>query len=328
MVERKIKISKEKWPLKREFSISRGSKILAEVVVVEIYDGQHVGRGECVPYARYGENVNSVVTSIESCSKAIETGCDRFEINKTMEPGAARNAIDNGLWDLEAKLSGRRIWDVAGVQEPEPAITAETIGIGSIEKMALDAQRLKESPLIKVKLNNEKVLERITAVRLNAPKSRIIVDANEGWSFSDLSRLAPKLKELNVAMIEQPLPASRDNSLESYSSPIPLCADESCHMTEDLPPILKKYQMINIKLDKTGGLTEALRLAKQAKKIGMGIMIGCMIGTSLAMAPATLLMKLADFVDLDGPLLLKKDRSDGLIYREGRVFPPKKDLWG
>jgi len=327
-VERKLKVCIEKWPLRRPFRISRGSKVEAEVVVVELSNGNLVGRGECVPYPRYGETVDGVVASIDEFSSKIEAGLSRLELNQEMVAGAARNALDTSLWDLEAKKKGKRVWDLIGCAEPKSVVTAETIGLDTVKSMAEEAYRLRDSPLIKVKLDNQAVIPRLAAIRGNAPLATLIVDPNEGWSISDLFDLSSELETLGVAMIEQPLPAEFDEDLLDYSCSIPICADESCHTTADLPNLKRKYNMINIKLDKTGGLTEALILAAQAKKTKLKIMLGCMIGTSLAMAPSMLLTEMADFVDLDGPLLLRNDRNPGLEFKDGKIFPPNSKVWG
>jgi L-alanine-DL-glutamate epimerase-like enolase superfamily enzyme len=325
---RRVHARSESWLLARPFAISRGVKTQADVVVVEIYEGGFAGRGECVPYPRYNETVDGVKIEIEGIFPDLERGLDRAGVSRAMPAGAARNAIDNALWDLEAKVRRKRVWEIAGIAAPEPSITAETIGLGSIQEMATAAKRLSKAPLIKVKLDAELITERMQAVHDNAPNARFIIDPNEGWTFDQLKAVAPALVKMGVEMIEQPLPAGDDEGLRRYNSPITLCADESCHTKDDLQALVGKYQMVNIKLDKTGGLTEALELAKSAEILNLGIMIGCMVGTSLAMAPAMLLARGAEFVDLDGPLLLKIDRKLGLKFESGLVYPPKAQLWG
>lgn len=323
-----ITVSCESWPLIRPFAISRGVKTQADVVVVEITDGAHKGRGEGVPYPRFGETVAQVVADIEALIPELSKGLDRGGLAVAMGAGAARNAVDCALWDLQAKKTGQRAWQMAGLETPKPITTAETISLGSVSEMAEAAKRLANAPLIKVKLNGEQIVERMQAVHQYAPRARLIVDPNEGWTVTMLEQVAPVLKVMGVEMIEQPVPAEDDDGLKHFISPIPLCADEACHTKVGLSLLAGKYQMINIKLDKTGGLTEALALAKAAQELGFGIMVGCMVGTSLAMAPAQVLGQFAAFVDLDGPLLLKEDRQPGLKFEGGLIHPPKPDLWG
>jgi len=319
----------ESWPLEKPFAISRGTKTAADVVVCEITMDEGVsGRGECVPYARYGESVEGVIADIEARALEVAKHPDRVGLLSAMPAGAARNAIDNALWDLQAKLLNKRAWDIAGMDEPAPAVTATTISIGTPEEMAASAAALGNVPLIKIKLNAEQVVTRVSAVREAAPEARLIVDPNEGWDIGVLRDVATPLAELGVEMLEQPLPADEDDDLAGFESPIPICADESCHTADKLHRLAGKYQIVNIKLDKTGGLTSALRLADAAHTCGFGIMIGCMVGTSLAMAPATLLTPVAQFVDLDGPLLLREDRPDGLDFTGGMIHPPTPALWG
>ena len=326
--KRRVIARTESWPLARPFAISRGVKTQADVVVVEISEGDHTGRGECVPYPRYNETVDGVVAEIKMIIEQLERGLDRVGLAAIMPAGAARNAIDNALWDLEAKLTRQRAWDIAGIKAPEPSITAETIGLGTIDGMATAARRLSKAPLIKVKLDAELITERMQAVHDNAPNARLIIDPNEGWTIDVLKAVAPALVRMGVEMIEQPVPAGDDEGLRNYTSPVTVCADEACHTKDDLASLVGKYQMVNIKLDKTGGLTEALELANAAQALGLGIMVGCMVGTSLAMAPAMLLARTAEFVDLDGPLLLKRDRKPGLKFEGGLVYPPEVHLWG
>jgi len=323
-----ITVEIEAWPLARPFAISRGVKTKADVVVVRIADGTHTGWGECVPYPRYNETVEGVAADIEALSSAISDGLDRSGLQDALHAGAARNALDNALWDLAAKQAGKRVWDIAGIDAPVPYVTAETIGLGTVDEMAEAADRLKNAPLIKVKLDGSDVMARMQAVRDHASASRLIIDPNEGWDFEQLQNLAPGLADLGVEMIEQPVPAGNDAELVNYKSSVPLCADEACHTSDDLAELTGKYQMVNIKLDKTGGLTEALKLATAARDAGFSIMVGCMVGTSLAMAPGVLLGGVAEFVDLDGPLLLKKDRANGLLFDAGKVHPPENTLWG
>ena len=321
-------VSVESWPIRGAFTISRGSRTRAEVVVVELRDGEHAGRGECVPYPRYGESPETVQGVLDGLKSYIEAGVTREDIGAVMPPGAARNAVDCALWDLAAKRAGKRVWELAALPEPHPLATAYTLSLDSPTRMAVMAKRHAERPLLKLKMGGPEDLARVAAVRTNAPNARIIVDANEGWSVAQYQALAPELKELGVEMIEQPLPAGNDDGLEGIERPVPVCADESCHTAGDLPDLAGKYDMVNIKLDKTGGLTAALHLEQAAKAQGFAIMVGCMVATSLAMAPAVLLAQDAEVVDLDGPLLLAEDRRHGLVDGQGRVHPPTPELWG
>ena len=324
-----LSIRREQFKLAQVFTISRGSRTHAEVVVAEIRDGAHAGRGECVPYARYGESVDSVIAQIEGVSQAIRDGADRMAIQSLLPSGAARNAVDCAFWDLEAKRSGQPVWRLAGLEKaPGPLTTAYTLSLDTPENMGRAAAANSHRPLLKIKLTGDGDMPRMKAVRANAPSSRLIVDANEGWSEAHFPEYAPKLAALGVALIEQPLHADRDEALARIARPIPVCADEACHDRHSLPKLVGKYDLVNIKLDKTGGLTEALALAKAARAAGYGIMVGCMIGTSLAMAPAVLVAQGAEFVDLDAPLLLAEDRPDGLRYDGSIVQPASPALWG
>ena len=328
MSERTVNVSAESWPLARPFVISRGTKTAADVLVVEITAGGHSGRGECVPYPRYGETVEDVLDDLNMQKQAIQGGLARDVLWYVMAPGAARNAIDAALWDLEATTAGAPVWSLAEVPEPKPVLTAQTLSIGTAAAMAEAAAEIADAPLIKIKLDADDVVARVDAVHAAAPAARLIADANEAWDMALLTAVAPQLAALGVEMIEQPLPAGDDAALEGYKCPVTLCADESCHTSDDLARLGKLYGMVNIKLDKTGGLTEALNLARNAQASGMKMMIGCMVGTSLAMAPAVLLAPFAEYVDLDGPLLLKHDRADGLMFKDGYVDPPTPALWG
>jgi len=325
---RTLRVAAESWPLRRPFAIARGTKTTAEVVVAEITDGSVTGRGECVPYPRYGETPADVAAAIESLAPAVAGGLDSDALADALPAGAARNAVDCALWDLEAKAAGRRAWELVGLAAPEPAVTAETIGLGGIEEMARDAAALAGRPLLKVKVGRDGVVERLCAVRAAAPDARLVVDANEGWDLETLQAVGDDLACLGVEMIEQPLPAGGDGGLDAGACPVPLCADESCHTAADLDRLAGRYRLVNVKPDKTGGLTGALELAHAARNAGFGIMVGCMVGTSLAMAPATLLTGFADVVDLDGPLWLARDRDPGLRFEDGTVFPPDAALWG
>jgi L-alanine-DL-glutamate epimerase-like enolase superfamily enzyme len=320
--------TEECWPLAEAFVISRGSKTEVRLIVVEIVQDGVRGRGECAPYQRYGETPESVLEQIRQARPAIEAGAGRDELQDLLPPGAARNALDCALWDLEAKQTGRRAFAMAGRQRLDPVKTAYTISLGSPERMAEHAARAARRPMLKLKLGDEGDLERVKAVRVAAPRTRLIVDANEGWDLPTLQRLAPELAGLEVKLIEQPLKVGADAALEGYDSPVPLCADESLHTRAELGDCAGRYGCINIKLDKAGGLTEALALAAEARSLGLGIMIGSMVATSLSMAPAMILAQGADFVDLDGPLLLARDRTPGLGYLGSMIEPPPPELWG
>lgn len=324
-----ITVRPESWPLAGVFRISRGARSVAHTVLVEIGDGVAAGRGECVPYARYGETVDSVVASIEALRGELEAGLGREALAGAMAPGAARNAIDCALWDLEAKRTGRRAWESASEPSPGSVVTAYTLGIDEPDAMREAAARQANRPLLKVKLDGDRVTERVAAVRAGAPDARLIVDANEGWTVQTLRRSLSALADLGVELVEQPLPAGADAALADLERAVPVAADESCHTRADLPTLRDRYDVVNVKLDKTGGLTEALALRDAASAAGFGVMVGCMLATSLAMAPALLVAQGARFVDLDGPLLLARDRDPGLDYHpDGRVHPPPPALWG
>ncbi|HTZ77965.1 MAG TPA: N-acetyl-D-Glu racemase DgcA [Stellaceae bacterium] len=325
---RRLTVHRESWPLAQAFAISRGSRTSAEVVVAELSEGPIKSRGEGVPYSRYGETVDGVVAALEGMAEAIADGLDRQALQAAMPPGAARNALDCALWDFEAKQTGKSVSRLAKIEPPHSLTTAYTLSLDTPEAMGRAAAEHAQRPLLKLKLTGEGDLERVSAVRQAAPGSRLIVDANEGWSAEHLLRYAPALAELGVALIEQPLPAGKDDALAGIAHPVPVCADESCHTSADLDQLQGKYEFVNIKLDKTGGLTEALALAQAARARGFRIMVGCMVGTSLAMAPAIFVAQDAEFVDLDAPLLLARDRQPGLRYDGSVVFPPKPTLWG
>jgi L-alanine-DL-glutamate epimerase-like enolase superfamily enzyme len=306
------------------FTIARGSRTEAVVVRVEVEQDGVIGQGECVPYARYGETVESVTAQVE----ALPLPLTRERLQEVLESGAARNAVDCALWDLEAKKAGRPAWELAGIAAPGPEVTAYTLSLDTPEKMRAQAATNADRPLLKVKLGGEGDIARIEAVREGAPESRIIVDANEGWTAEVYREMAPVLVRLGVDMVEQPLPVGADDALLELDRVLPVCADESCHDRASLPGLKGKYDMINIKLDKTGGLTEALALKQAAIEQGYQIMVGCMVGSSLAMAPAVLVAQDAAVTDLDGPLLLAEDREHGLAYDLEGVHPPMKELWG
>ena len=328
MVTPRLTVRRESWPLAQPFVISRGSRTTAEVVVVELVAGAHRGRGESVPYARYGETVEGVLTAIEALVPAVAEGLDRAGLQAALPPGAARNAVDAAFWDLEAKTSGKSVSRLAGIEPPRPVVTAYTLSLGEPDAMGRAAAEHAGRPLLKLKLTGEGDLERVRAVRSAAPASRLIVDANEGWNSEHFERYAPVLAELGVALIEQPMPAGHDDALAEVPHPVPICADESCHTTEDIDALVGKYEVVNVKLDKTGGLTEALSLVRAARARGFRLMVGCMVGTSLAMAPACFLAQDSEFVDLDAPLLLAKVRQPGLRYDGSTLYPPKPALWG
>jgi L-Ala-D/L-Glu epimerase len=318
----------ERWPLAAAFTISRGSKTEAVVVVAELDDGTNRGHGEAVPYARYGEVPERVVETIQALSPAIERGLDRTALQAALPAGAARNALDCAFWDLAAKQTGRRAYELAGLNAPGPVDTAYTISLGTVTEMAAAAERAAWRPLLKIKLGGEGDAERIAAVRRTAPKAELIVDANEGWSERNLAANLAACADAGVILVEQPLPQGADEPLTDCKRTIPVCADESVHDRMSLAELAGKYDAVNIKLDKTGGLTEAMALAAEAERCGLALMVGCMVATSLAMAPAMLLARRARFVDLDGPLLLARDRADGLRYEGSLVYPAAPALWG
>lgn len=318
----------ESWPLAETFVISRGAKTAADVVVVTLRRNDVIGRGECVPYPRYGESVEIVIQQIEEQRAALEAGLDREALQEAMKPGAARNAIDCAMWDLEAKEKKVPVWRLAGLKQPGPLTTAFTISLGTPVEMAAAAQRNAHRPLMKLKLTGHGDLDRVAAVRASAPKATLIVDANEGWQPEMIESFSADLQALNVAMIEQPLPTGEDAALADVKRVIPVCADESSHTSLDVKALADRYDMVNIKLDKTGGLTEALKMRDAARDAGLKIMVGCMVGTSLSMAPAMLVAQGADIVDLDGPLILAMDRYPGLEFNGSSVSPPEPGLWG
>ena len=324
----RLSVSRRTWPLAQPFAISRGSRTTAEVVVAELFDGDSRGRGECVPYPRYGESVDSVFKALEAMKGAVFSGLDRAGLQQAMPPGAARNALDAAFWDLDAKRTDCRVAALAGLGALHPVVTAYTLSLDSPERMGEAAAQHRTRPLLKLKVTGDGDVERVRAVRRNAPQARLIVDANEGWTPRHFTELSPVLAELGVELIEQALPAGDDDALVELPHPIPVCADEACHVAADLDRLVGKYDAVNIKLDKTGGLTEALVLAEAAAARGFKIMVGCMIGSSLAMAPAVLVAQQASVVDLDAPLLLASDRVPGLRYEGSTLYPPAAELWG
>jgi L-alanine-DL-glutamate epimerase-like enolase superfamily enzyme len=318
----------ERWPIAGAFTIARGSKTEAEVVVVELADGVARGRGEAVPYARYGETTEACLAQIEALRGPVEAGCDTARLQGLIGPGAARNALDCALWDLRAKRTGVRAWTRAGRPSLHAVTTAFTLSLAAPEVMAAAARAAASRPLLKLKIGGPDDLDRVAAVRAAAARAALIVDANEALTFDDLRRLAPEFGRLGVKLIEQPLKAGADQALEGYDSPVPLCADESLHTRAELAACARRYGLVNIKLDKAGGLTEALALAAEARALGLQIMAGCMVATSLAMAPAMIIAQDAAFADLDGPLLLARDRAPGLTFDGSRIEPPEPALWG
>ena len=319
-----ITVTQDSFRLTQVFTIARGSRSTAEVLTVRVTRGGVTGWGECVPYARYGESLESVAAQIA----ALPPGISRIDLQAALPAGAARNAVDCALWDVAAKTEGLRVWQRAGLPAPRPAITAFTLSLDTPDAMRAAAARNAHRPVLKIKLGTPADMPRLEAVRAGAPRATLIVDANEGWTPEIYRDLAPHLLRLGVALVEQPLPAGADAMLAEIARPLPVCADESCHDRTTLPGLRGKYDLVNIKLDKTGGLTEALALKAEALAQGYGVMIGCMVGSSLAMAPALLLAQGAAYVDLDGPLLLAQDRANPLRYDDAGVHPPTPALWG
>ncbi|MFY9955456.1 N-acetyl-D-Glu racemase DgcA [Bradyrhizobium sp.] len=318
----------ERWPIAGSFTISRGAKTEAVTVVAEVNHGSHAGRGECVPYPRYGETAEATLGAIQAMRDLVAKGLDRLALQAAMPPGAARNALDCALADLEAKRSSRRVWNLLGRPEPRACITAYTISLGSPEAMAAAAAKVAHRELLKIKLGADGDAMRIAAVRQAAPKSELIVDANEAWTRDNLEQNLAACAQAGVTLVEQPLPAGEDEPLARIRRPLAVCADESAHDRNSLEALRERYDAVNIKLDKTGGLTEALAMADAAEALGFQIMVGCMVATSLAMAPAMLLTRQARYVDLDGPLLLARDRDGGLRYDGSLIYPPDAALWG
>ncbi len=320
----KVEVAIESWPLARAFVISRGAKQEAKVVVARISDGTFEGRGECVPYPRYGQTPEATLAAIQK-GAALR---NRESLQYDYPPDAARNALDCALWDLEAKRTGRSAAQLAGLAPLKPLVTCYTLSLDTPEAMADAARAAADLPLLKLKLGKPGDADRMRAVRQARPDARLVADANEGWEAGDLSDLLAVAAETRMELIEQPLPADQDDVLSSIPHPVPVCADESAHTSAGLPRLRGRYDAVNIKLDKTGGLTEALAMARNAQGLGFRIMAGCMVSTSLAMAPAVLLAQLADWTDLDGPLLLAQDREHGLVIHNGIIQPPDRRLWG
>ena len=323
-----LSVRAERWPVAGSFAISRGAKTEALVLVAQLDDGTFRGRGECVPYGRYGETVKSVMEAMADMAAEISRGLDREGLQNAIPPGAARNALDCAFWDLAAKRAGRPVHELLGESAPKPLTTAYTISLGTPEAMAQAAANAAHRSLLKVKLGTPGDPARIAAVRAAARHCELIVDANEGWTPVNLEENFAACAHAGVTLIEQPLPADCDEMLSLVPRPIPVCADESTHARASLPALAGKYDAVNIKLDKTGGLTEALAMAREAESMGFAVMVGCMVATSLSMAPAMLVAQHARVVDLDGALLLARDRPDGLRYEGSCVFPGNERLWG
>ena len=326
---RKLSAAAESFPIRGQFAIARGARTESLVVAVTLTQGPARGRGECVPYPRYDESADSVLAQIESVREAMEAGCGRGELAALLPAGAARNALDCALWDLQAKVCGRRAWELAGLPEPPVLITAYTLSLDTPDAMGAAAKEQAARPLLKVKLaGDDRDRPRVANIRAAAPKAQLIVDANEGASPETVQALCQAMADLGVAMIEQPIPAGEDAVLATFKHPLPICADEAFHTRADLAQIAERYDLVNVKLDKTGGLTEALAVVEEASRRGLGVMVGCMLGSSLAMAPAILAAAGASIVDLDGPLLLARDRKPALRYEGSLLHPPAAALWG
>ena len=327
-MQRKLQAQHDRFALSRPFRISRGVKTAADVISVTLRDGDAVGRGEGVPYPRYGESVESALAAIEAIRPAIERGAGRAELLTLLPAGAARNAVDCALWDLEARLSGTDVAAMIGAPGADSIISALTIGIDTPAAMAEAAALVADAPLLKVKVDAVDPVGQIRAVRAAAPQSALIVDPNESWDQTLVEGMQPVLVELRVALLEQPVPAGADDWLEGFAPAVPICADESFHVAADLGVIARRYGAVNVKLDKTGGLTAALAIARAARAAGLGLMTGCMVSTSLSIAPALHLAAMSDFVDLDGPLWLVDDRVGGVRNERGMLTPPTAGFWG
>lgn len=325
---RELSIRHDRFPLVAPFRISRGTRLAADVVAVELRQGEHLGRGESVPYGRYGESVESVIDQMEAVRDLLAAGMGRDELQARLPPGAARNALDAALWDLEWQQTSVPVWAQLARSPHQALVSALTISIDTPERMGAAAARLADAGLIKVKLDADDAAARIEAVRQAAPRARLMVDANESWNIGLLRDMQATLERCGVELIEQPLPAGADDDLLAYSGPIPVCADEACHVSADLPRLRGRYQAVNIKLDKTGGLTEAWRLLQAARADGFRIMVGCMVGSSLGIAPALEIAREAEFIDLDGPLWLQRDYPGGVTLKEGWLLPPAPGFWG
>ncbi|WP_308515375.1 N-acetyl-D-Glu racemase DgcA [Sphingomonas flavescens] len=327
-MRRTLSVRHDRFPLSRPFRISRGVKTAADVVTVSVEQGGVVGRGEGVPYPRYGESLDSVIAQIEAAQTEVEEGADRDTLLTAIPPGAARNAIDCALWDLEARLSGRTVAALIGAPEPTALISALTIGIDTPDAMAAAAAAVADAPLLKIKVDADDPAAAIRAVRAAAGDARLIVDPNESWDQALVERMQDVLMEARVDLLEQPIPADKDDWIEGFAPAVPICADEAVHIAADLPRVARRYQFVNVKLDKSGGLTAALQLAEAARACGLGLMTGCMISSSRSIAPALHVARMSDFVDLDGPLWLKEDLPGGVTDDGGRIVPPARGFWG
>jgi L-alanine-DL-glutamate epimerase-like enolase superfamily enzyme len=325
---RTLDIATRCWPLKEPFEIARGVQTSCEVIIVQLAEDERVGRGEAVGVDYRGETLATMRKQIEAVRADVEGGANRFDLLRLLPPGGARNALDAALWDLEAKQSNESVWTLAGLGAARPVTTCFTIGIRSLSQYEARARELARYPWLKVKVNAERPIEAIAAVRRGAPNARLVVDANQSWSVQMLREITPALAELRVDLLEQPIPYSDDQELIGYAPPIPICADEPANTVEDLARVAGRYQFVNIKLDKAGGLTAALEMAVAARALGLRLMVGCMMGGSLAMAPAMVLAQLCEVADLDGPLLQAEDWPEGLVYEDGVVQPPSPTLWG
>ncbi len=328
MKRRTLQIETRTWPLTEPFVISRGSRTESQALFVSLSEVEHTGRGEACGVRYRGETMESMRAQLESIRGPLEGGVDRAGLQKLLPPGGARNAVDAALWDLEAKRTGRSVWQLAGVERTKPACTAFTIGIRSVAEYETRARELAGQPWIKIKVNAEEPVAAIAAVRGAAPRARLVVDPNQAWSLAQLVELAPRLAELKVDLLEQPIPGDDDAGLEDIELPLPLCADEPARTAEDVPRLAKRYDFVNIKLDKCGGLTAGLELAAAARAAGMRLMVGCMVDSSLAIAPALVVAQLCEVVDLDGPWLLAQDWPGGVQYRDGEIVGPAPGFWG
>ncbi len=325
---RELSITQRSFPLVAPFRIARGVKYAADVVTVELRQAGRTGRGESVPYGRYGETMASVLDQVEALRSELVAGMGRDELQARLPPGAARNALDAALWDLESQLTSVPVWVQLGRPPRSTLVSAMTLGIDTPERMGEAARGIADAGLIKIKVDADNPAARIEAVRRAAPLSRLIVDPNESWTIGLLRDMQPALEHARVELLEQPLPADADDDLLGFTGRIPICADEACHVTSDLPRLRDRYQAINIKLDKTGGLTEAWRLLRAARADGFRIMVGCMVCSSLGITPALEIAREAEFIDLDGPLWLQDDYPDGVRMRDGFLLPPSPAFWG
>ena len=324
----KLKVETKVWPLREPFTITRGTMTECEVIVVSLDDGRYVARGEAVGVDYHGETLASMIEQVEQIREKVERGVSRQELLELLPPGGARNVIDCALWDLEAKRSGKRAWELAGIANPKPISTTETIGIRTLSAYEERARQLSSYEWIKVKVNADQPIECVRAVRRGAPNAKLVVDANQAWDVKQLVEIAPALVELKVDLLEQPVPVGGDDGLAGITLPIPVCADEPANTVDDLPHLVERYDYVNIKLDKSGGLTAGLELAHAARAKGMKLMVGCMVGGSVAMAPGMIVAQLCEVADLDGPLLQAADWPNAIEYRNGIMSLPSRELWG